>query len=403
MPCALVAGFWLGAVSASAQNAAFQDFFFQACVNPTGALAARCDETPGDLGDLSGDSEDSLNPSQALAVHESSLGRARVVSRQVQERLEQRRAQAPVPDPDADEFGQWSLLLNGRWEDVDRERTSRERGWNGDIWTGQLGTDVRLGEASFLGVLASYERTDSEFDRDKPGVNFTPPGNDGDTDVDGLGLTLYGSHNFTESLYLDGAIGWGWSDQDLGRNAVFQDTTRTIPQTNLRGEGKTNGQELLATLGMGYDFALGAFGLGPYVRVNYLRSKVDGYREANSASGLQMRFEGTTQTSLAYVAGLRGGWALSTSLGVVVPQARVEYEYESRMDAVTTHARYVLDADKTKYRLVGDGPDRNHWNAAAGLLLVLPNGWIPFVEYEQLFGFEWLEVKRVTVGLRKEF
>ena len=45
-----------------AQNAEFQNFFFAVCGGATvGALTTRCGETPGGTGNVSGDSEESLN------------------------------------------------------------------------------------------------------------------------------------------------------------------------------------------------------------------------------------------------------------------------------------------------------------------------------------------------------
>ena len=54
------------ATSGQAANAPLQDLFFAACVNPQANLAVRCAQTTGGLGDLSSDSESSLNPSQGL-------------------------------------------------------------------------------------------------------------------------------------------------------------------------------------------------------------------------------------------------------------------------------------------------------------------------------------------------
>jgi hypothetical protein len=79
---------------AHAQNAAFQGFFEDVCAgggSPTGNLSARCGDTPGGGGDLSGDSESSLNPSQIVTSNESGLLRAR--NQELRERLLRRRAE----------------------------------------------------------------------------------------------------------------------------------------------------------------------------------------------------------------------------------------------------------------------------------------------------------------------
>jgi hypothetical protein len=51
----------------------------------------------------------------------------------------------------------------------------------------------------------------------------------------------------------------------------------------------------------------------------------------------------------------------------------------------------------------GDDPDRDYLNASAGLVLVLAEGWMPFVDYEVLVGHSFLDRHRVALGVRKEF
>ena len=73
--------------TAHAANADLQNFFFDACVNPAGLLATRCAQTPGGLGDLSADSESSLNPSQTLSRNDGSLSAAQQRAQAVRDRL----------------------------------------------------------------------------------------------------------------------------------------------------------------------------------------------------------------------------------------------------------------------------------------------------------------------------
>src|SRR5690606_7345030 len=100
----------------------------------SGALAARCGETPTAAGDLSGDSESSLNPSQTLSSTDGALAAVRARTREARDRVERYRgggdaSAAEIP------FGPFSLLLNGRlaWEDRDREvDVDAERGFESD-------------------------------------------------------------------------------------------------------------------------------------------------------------------------------------------------------------------------------------------------------------------------------
>ena len=50
---AFTAGLLLSPLAAQAANTNFQNYFFDVCTNPTAALAQRCAETDGGLGNLS--------------------------------------------------------------------------------------------------------------------------------------------------------------------------------------------------------------------------------------------------------------------------------------------------------------------------------------------------------------
>ena len=62
----------------------------------------------------------------------------------------------------------------------------------------------------------------------------------------------------------------------------------------------------------------------------------------------------------------------------------------------------MLDSAATAFAVTGDKPDRDYMNFGAGIALVLPNGWLPFIDYEGQFARKALSRHRVTFGLRKE-
>src|SRR6185295_9271792 len=81
----------LTGTQALAANAEFQNFLFTVCAAPSGTLATRCGETTGATGNVSGDSESSLNPSQALGSNLPAVGVAQARSKQARERGEKLR------------------------------------------------------------------------------------------------------------------------------------------------------------------------------------------------------------------------------------------------------------------------------------------------------------------------
>lgn len=401
---------------AQAQDADYQNFFTNICTggNASGNLATLCGVTPAGGGNISGDSESSLNPAQTLTGANYALARAKAQTKKSQEHAEELRKEArggPAAGyasgaENGFEFGGFSLLVNARGESFERDRdaSDEELGYDGGSGTLEIGLDYRYSDRLVVGGLIGYQRTESEFDADAPGNNFTPTGDQGGADVDNVSLTLFASYNVTDAFYVDGTLGAGISDYEFRRNAIFQESTRTVAQTTMRARGDTEGTEYSASLGAGYDFYREAWSFGPYVRLNYSHSTVDGYTETDSANtGLAMRIGDIDRTSITSVVGLQGSYAISTDFGVVVPQGRVEYEHEFDNDATTVSQSFVQDTGGTTFSLRGDSPDRNYFNVGASVVLILPNGWIPFIDYEQLVGYEDLQRRRLTAGLRVEF
>jgi uncharacterized protein with beta-barrel porin domain len=387
-----------------AADPAFQNFFFNACVNPTGTLAARCGETPGGTGDLSGNSETSLNPNQTLSSNKTPLANARSKIREAYDHIDDLKDDKDGVDENALMIGPFSLLINGNRSWIDRDPGDEERGYDGDVYGVDLGLDYRLSDSAVIGGFLSYENTDYDYDKDASGVNFSPQNNSGKTESDTYSLTLFGSVDVTEQIFLDGSIGASTTDHTFERNVVFQESTRTIPQTNVRTKGKPDGNEYWISLSSGYSFYNGPLTYTPYVKASFARSEIDGYTEKDqNGSGLNMKIDDDNRNSLTTDLGIRASYAVNMDWGVLVPQAHFEYEHEFDEDAQESRTSYVLDANRTTYSLKGDSPDRNYFNAGAGVVAIFPHGWMAFLDYVGLFGYKDLERHQLTAGIRKEF
>jgi outer membrane lipase/esterase len=173
---------------------------------------------------------------------------------------------------------------------------------------------------------------------------------------------------------------------------------------DIRATGSTDGRRYSGSMGLAYDMEAGPVSFGPYARLRWSRTKIDGYTEADAANtGLALTFSSSRTTSLASVIGARASYAISFPWGVVVPQARIEHEHEFKDDPRTITTRLALAPNGGTFQVRSDAPDRNAWNIGAGVLVVLPNGWMPYVDAEVLEGYSGLRRERVAVGLRVEF
>jgi uncharacterized protein YhjY with autotransporter beta-barrel domain len=398
----------------SAANADFQGFFTDLCAGtglPTGDLATRCAETGGGTGDgnLSGDSESSLNPSQTLSSNDVSLAVARSRSQETRERGERlREGEAALGDGAASQsFGKWSLLAHarGEWFETDRpDGGAPERGYDGDLWALEFGFDYRATDRFVVGGILAYEEMDADFDRDlQEGDPFVPASEAGTMESDSIAVTLFGAYNLGDQIYIDVALGYRSTEHTFERNSVFQESGRSS-QTNVRTKGEPDGEEWWGSLNLGYDWQRGALSFGPYAGLTYASSDVDGYTEQDvNSTGLNMRIGSTDRESLLSHLGFRASYALSGGSGVWVPQFRIEWNHDFDNDPVELSTTYALDAAQTLYGLEGENADGDYFNLGLGLAGVLPNGWIPFIDGEVLLGYDDFDRYRLTAGLRKEF
>ena len=402
---AAVLGVLLAAPAAQAADPEFQSFFFDVCLSPTGALAARCAETTGATGNISGDSESSLNPTQNLSYNQPAISVAQTRSKEARERGEKLRDE----DGEATEraAGPFSLLVNlhGIWFDKDADpAVNEERGFDGGSEAAELGFDYRLSDRTVLGAIAGFERMDYDFDAEAAGVNFVPFSKAGEAESDNLYLTLFASWGLGKSGYLELAAGYEQNDGSYRRNSVFQESTRTIAQTNVLVEGDADGDVQWASLNGGFDVDRGKWNFGPYAGITVTDASVDGYTESDlNGSGLAMEFGKTNRDSMLGHAGLRVSYVGSGSYGIVIPQLRVEYQHEFEEDADDAIARFVLDDSGTEYTFSGDEADQDSINAGFSIAFVLPNGWMPFFDYSVLLENDALDRQRATLGLRVEF
>ena len=392
----------LSSLSAHATNPELQALFFSACQNPTQALAARCAETTGGTGNLSGDSETSLNPSQPLSGNLTALRSALTQAEQARGRSEDQ----GIGNGARVEIGRWSLLANygHTWEERDRTQdVDNERGFDADTDSIDAGFDYRLSDSSVVGAMLSYERMELDFDSTNPGVNFTPGSSSGSIESDSLGIMAFASFGFGSGGYLDLSAGYRSGENDYRRDSVFQESTRQVQQTNSITRGSADTEETWASANVGWQIPVESWSFGIYGGLTYSDSEIDAFDERDqSGSGLAMRFGKTDQQSLIGTLGVRVQRAFSISAGVLVPYARVDYSHEFEDDPLSLRTGYLLDAGASTLQLASDDPDTDFYIAGLGLSSIFANGWMPYIDVSYWGAYEDLDRLRLQIGLRKE-
>lgn len=168
------------------------------------------------------------------------------------------------------------------------------------------------------------------------------------------------------------------------------------------GRGGATVQKGEAQLSLGYDVNLGAFRLGSYGAVAVARAQAGDYLDrryaaAREDAGIAYGLDDATTRSLRASLGVSAGYALPTSMGLVLPQVRLGWERELRDDA------HKSRADGTPLAIDTES-DRHALNLGFSVGTFMTNGLAGFVDFEVLLGQAAnVDGSAFTFGLRKQF
>lgn len=387
--------------NALAANQVFQDFFFNVCSNPSGILATRCAETDGALGNLSSDSESSLNPSQ---VSSSLRGRESLAQNKTQQA-----GTIPAMSNEAStsegalSLGPLSILINTRslQEDLDaRVDVDLERGYELSGYGIDIGLDYTF-EQWIFGGFVSWQNQELDYDVEIPGTNFQPNGNAGSNETDSIGLTLYAARQLGERTYVDFSFGYVSSEYNFERRALFQESNRAIQATQVATSGEADGRDTWAAVSLGHTFSYGAWGIVPSVGVTQSEFQRDGYSERDlSSSGLALNVDSSKQQSTLLQGGVKFTYAFSGTNAVWQPELQIDYISEIGDKNITTNISFQQDNNNNTLRLQSDSRDRQSVNVGMGIVVVGRNGWSGFLQFKTTLGLNDLDREQWLAGLR---
>jgi outer membrane lipase/esterase len=287
-----------------------------------------------------------------------------------------------------DNGGRLGAFINGTFNRGDKDSTGREDGFDFDNASISGGVDYRFTDNVVAGGALSYSSSQIDL-----------VDSQGSIDSKALGLAGYGTF-YLGNFYLDGYLSYAKSDYDSTRGITYPGLA--LPAVNRSATGSTNGNQYTIGLGGGYDFALGAFTVTPFGRLEHLKLKVDGFDESG-ASGLDLHVDGQDVKSLQTAFGARASYAISTGIGVIIPQAGIEWNHEFENKSGNITARFVNDPNTNLIVIPTDDPDRDFFTVGLGVSAVFRNGWSAFANYEKILGLKTINVDSFLLGVRKEF
>jgi outer membrane autotransporter protein len=380
----VLGGFLLMALASTAQAQRFDDEVARALANGCAAMGGNVNKGPN-LSALCAGISGSVTAS-------ASSGSTTTLSREAAP-IEEKKIQRLV--------GPFNVFVSGEYEHFDKDLTKFEPAYRTDTGRAVIGADYSFNDRVLLGAAFRYARDNGHFDA---GGGFK---------TDSYGGLLHTSFVPSRDSFIDATAGYTRKNYSLERIAIVTTQFGGSPTKLGNIESDTDGNEYNLGLNGGYNFNFQSVTFGPRLGVNYRRTEIDGFGERGRrvpgaplpgpGTGVELVYNSQHENSLTSVAGVYGSVAISTAIGVLVPQATVEYVHEFLDPQRKIRFRFVEDRNGTPFRFENDPPDRNYFNLGAGVVLVLPRGFSPFLNYRALVGYNDQQSHIFTAGLRVEF
>jgi outer membrane autotransporter protein len=244
----------------------------------------------------------------------------------------------------------WSTFLAGTLDfGTATQAISSERA-DVNLRSFSIGMDYRLGDRSYLGLIASH------------GSGQAEERNLSKLESNSLGLSLYGTTEFGSGGYATGYLGY--------RTHQF-DTNRLIylPQEIRRATGDVNGQQWSAGLDLGWQFKAGRLLVGPSVGFRHSRLRLNDYAE-RGAGGVSLRLDDRTEISSRGTIELNAAYVIPVRWGQIIPSLRfgLEHEFDSGRPFLSAS---FLDAPDVPFQIRGGNFDRTWFVFNPGLTIQL--------------------------------
>lgn len=390
-----------------------------ACANASGALAATCAEigtlSPEQQQQVIGQIQPNQVPAQATAsmlqqneqlanlrgrlqalrsgargvnfsglnlqLFDKSVALGSLVERELVDSAD-RSGSAGEASPFAD--SPWGLFVTGRINLGDVEGSKGREDFDFKTLGLTGGVDYRLDDKLVLGGALGFGTSANDFGSTR-----------GKVDVDSWSLSFYGNYYPTEQLYFDWVLGYGRNDYDGHRRLQFADI-------DTRAKYATDGSQYSGSATVGYEWTKQAWQFGTYVRLDYIHTQIDAYRESGGA-GLALAINEQQARSLESALGGRLARAFSLSNGVLIPGLELEWIHQWNDDSRSISASFVDAPDSGRFNISADGMDEDYLKAGVSLTGVFTGGKAGFLRYQTSLGRDRIDEHTIEAGFRMEF
>lgn len=309
----------------------------------------------------------------------------------------------------------WGFYLNADYRSGDRTATAREDAFDFDGVGVTGGLDYRLNPNWVVGAMLGYQTESLEFD---PRQSIA----EGDVDMTGLSLQPYVLYS-TDTLFASAAVGFQTMDFETYRVITYPSFNPLVESVDTAATSDTSASAISVSGTLGYTlFSDRAFGVEPFVALDYRDVSVDGYTETDIENdGFAFSVAEQSFDSLESTLGVKLNYVLTPRQGVFIPYLDLAYRTQHRDDPRYINAFYVDAADsldgapQAVFSLPTDKPDSNYLVYTLGVSAVLrvarqttldgpaSGGLQAFVQYRSYQALEHYTQSQIAAGLRYEF
>lgn len=294
----------------------------------------------------------------------------------------------------------WSLFVNARFDQNDRDRSTNEDGFNSDGSAGTVGVDLRTSPSTHLGAAVSFGRTDLDY-----------TGDSGSLDTRETGFHLFAGWQGDTGFYLDSLLSFNRRKQDQVRRIAYGLGNAAVDQ---RFDADFDSSERLLALTAGFQVNQGAISFNPYLRFEMVKADSDGYTEVSrnpdaNGGGWALQVASIDESFNRAALGLRAAYAISGSNGVYLPFLDIAFINVNGANDEPASVRYTGDLSSSvnlsavDFLMVADAEDNSYGTAALGMSAQWANGWSGFFSYRHNFAENRYTKEQVNLGLRMEF
>ena len=305
------------------------------------------------------------------------------------------------PGKDAEvgaDFSRWGFFANGMITRGSFSANESRPGFNLDGASLTAGFDYRFSDAFVAGFALGYNNDSSDLDL-----------NAGKIDVNGYSVNAYFVWYHASDFYLQGSFEYNALNFDLKRNIIYTIEALSGGTTSVNQVAKASpdGHQESFELTLGRDFNSGAMQFSPYLRGTWSRLHLDGFTESIDSSGagfgLATQVDSRSRTNEIGMIGALFSYTSSQDWGVLVPNARLEFNHDFKTDPQVVVSRFVSDPTATEIVVSDPRLDHNFYNVGLGLNGLWPGGKSGYLQYEYVGGLTGGHLSRFEAGLRIEF